>query len=71
MLLSRLADAARREGIEVFTGEVLGENRRMRGLAVSLFPGTRFSVKSGAYSVNMPLRASGPAATRRPDRDAA
>lgn len=71
LLLSRLADAARLDDIEVFTGEVLGENRRMRGLAASLFPETRFSIESGVYSVSMPLRGSEPAAIRRPDRNAA
>lgn len=60
LLLSTLADAALREGIEAFTGEVLGENRRMRGLAASLFPGTRFALEGGVYSVRMPLRAGGP-----------
>lgn len=72
LLLSRLAQAAWREGVEVFTGEVLGENRRMRGLAASLFPETRFALEGGVYSVRMPLCASGPAAgTTRVDRSAA
>lgn len=71
LLLSWLADAARLDDIEVFTGEVLGENRRMRGLAASLFPETRFTIKGGMYSVRMPLRASEVANAALPDRDAA
>jgi GNAT superfamily N-acetyltransferase len=69
LLLSRLADAARREGVEVFTGEVLGENRRMRSLAASLFPGSQFEIEGGVYATRMPLRASSDRAL--PDRDAA
>lgn len=71
LLLSRLADMARHEGIEVFTGEVLGENRRMSGLASSLFPESRFSVEGGAYSVRMPLRAPDTSNVAFPDLEAA
>lgn len=61
------------EGIEVFTGEILGENQRMRRLADSLFPGTRLTIESGVCSAHMPLRASEPVPKDEalPERDAA
>ena len=54
LLLSELAERARLRGIEVFTGEVLGENRRMLGLA-AMFAGTDYTPKDGLYHVRMPL----------------
>ena len=54
-LLSELAQRARLRGIETFTGEVLGENRRMLGLAATMFAGTRYAIRDGVYHVRMPL----------------
>lgn len=53
-LLSELAEKARLRGIETFVGEVLGENRRMLGLAAT-FAGTRRTIEDGVYRVRMPL----------------
>ncbi len=60
-LLSELAERARLRGVETFTGEVLGENRRMLGLA-AMFAGTDYTTKGGLYHVRMPLRPLEPAA---------
>lgn len=61
LLLSELAERARRRGIELFTGEVLGTNRRMLGLA-AMFPGTVYTIEDGLYHVRMPLRTPEPTA---------
>ena len=53
-LLSELAQRARLRGVDTFTGEVLGENRRMLGLA-AIFAGTDYTLKDGVYHVRMPL----------------
>jgi GNAT superfamily N-acetyltransferase len=55
LLLSELAQRARLRGIELFTGEVFGTNRRMLGLA-AMFAGTGYTVEDGLYHVRMPLR---------------
>jgi GNAT superfamily N-acetyltransferase len=60
-LLSKLADRARLQGIETFTAEVLGENRRMLGLA-AVFAGTDYTIEDGLYHIRMPLRTLGPTA---------
>jgi GNAT superfamily N-acetyltransferase len=54
-LLLELEERAGLRGIEAFTGEVLGHNRPMLGLA-SMFPGTNYATQDGAYYVRMPLR---------------
>ncbi len=55
LLLSELAKRARFRGIEIFTGEVLEQNRRMLGLA-AMFAGTGYSIQDGLCHVCMPLR---------------
>jgi GNAT superfamily N-acetyltransferase len=60
-LLSELAQRAKRRGIETFTGEVLGTNRRMLGLA-TMFIGTNYKTEDSVYQVRMPLRTLEPAA---------
>lgn len=71
LLLSELAQRARHRGIEVFTGEVLGENHRMLRLA-DLFAGTSYTIKGALYHVRMPLRPLEPATyPARPSRRAA
>jgi GNAT superfamily N-acetyltransferase len=61
LLLSELAERARLRGIETFTGEVLGENRRMLALA-GMFAGTDYAKRDGLCHVRMPLRTLEPAA---------
>ncbi len=59
LLLSELAERAKLRGIEIFTGEVLGENRRMLGLA-AMFAETDYTIKDGLWHVRMPLRSLEP-----------
>ena len=54
-LLLELEERAGLRGIETFTGEVLGHNRPMFGLA-SAFPGTEYATEDSVYHVRMPLR---------------
>ena len=61
LLLSELAERARLRGIETFTGEVLGENRSMLGLA-AMFAGTDYTLRDGLCHVRVPLRPLEPAA---------
>ena len=61
LLLSELAQRARLRGIELFTGEVLGTNRRMLGLA-AMFAGTGYTIEDSLYHVRMPLRTAEPTA---------
>jgi GNAT superfamily N-acetyltransferase len=56
LLLSELAEAAGRRGVETFVGSVLIENRAMLGLTGTLFAGSRRVIDDGAYLVRMPLR---------------
>ena len=58
LLLSELAEEAGRRGVETFTGDVLGENRRVLRLFAAVFPGTRHTMRHGVYHVRMPLRGS-------------
>jgi GNAT superfamily N-acetyltransferase len=60
-LLSELAQRAKRRGIETFTGEVLGQNRPMLGLA-DMFAGVQHTMEGGVHHVRMPLQAPEPAA---------
>ena len=60
-LLSELAQRARLRGVETFTGEVLGTNRRMLGLA-AVFAETDYATKDGLCHVRMPLRTLAPTA---------
>jgi GNAT superfamily N-acetyltransferase len=58
-LLMELAQRARLRDIAAFTGEVLGHNRPMLGLA-AMFPGTDYSIGEGVCRVRMPLQATVP-----------
>lgn len=57
LLLTELALKARSRGIDLFTGPVLGENRRALGALAAVFPGMRYGVSDGAYRVRAPLQA--------------
>ena len=61
-LLRALAVRATDQGAETFTGEVLGENRRMLALAAAVFAETTYTIKGGVYHVRMPLRTLEPIA---------
>jgi GNAT superfamily N-acetyltransferase len=71
LLLSELAKRARQRGVEIFTGEVLGENRRMLGLLGAVFAEVNHLMKDGVYHVRVPLRTPGEMDTARTGRSAA
>ena len=60
LLLSRLAEEARRRGIEAFTGTVLPDNGAMRGLMAASGGRLRYSGEDGACLADVPLPASSP-----------
>lgn len=60
-LLIELAHKARLGGIEIFSAEVLGENRRMLALCAA-FAGTGYMLRDDVYHVRMPLRTLQPTA---------
>jgi len=68
MLLSELAERARHRGVETFSGEVLGENRRVLGLLDAVFVGVDQLLRDGVYHVRVRLKMPeemGPARTGR------
>jgi GNAT superfamily N-acetyltransferase len=69
-LLSELGERAELRGIETFTGEVLGQNRPMLGLAAT-FPGTDYTTEDGVCHVRMPLLTPKPAVVPHAVRHAA
>lgn len=56
LLLTELAAKAWSRGIHLFTGPVLGENRRALGALAAVFPGMRYGARGGSYHVRAPLR---------------
>jgi len=64
-LLTELAAKALSRCIDLFTGTVLGENRRALDAFAAVFPGLRYGVSDGAYTVRAPLRSPRDAAGER------
>lgn len=62
LLLGELAARACSRGIHLFTGQVLGENRRALAALTAAFPGMRYKVRDGAYQVRAQLRSLPPEA---------
>lgn len=56
LLLRKLAVEAGRRGVEVFTAEVLAENRPMLALARAMFAEAEYEVRDGLYRIRAPLR---------------
>jgi GNAT superfamily N-acetyltransferase len=56
ILLTELAAKARSRGMDLFTGSVLGANRRALDAFAAVFPGMRYVVSDGAYQIHAPLR---------------
>lgn len=56
LLLAELAVRAKRQGIEVFTAEVLGENRRVIGLLGALFGKVESRIDGGSFRAGASLR---------------
>jgi GNAT superfamily N-acetyltransferase len=63
LLLTELATAAGSRGLGLFTGSVLGENRRALDALAAVYPGMRYEIRDGSYRVRVPLRALPPEAT--------
>ena len=63
-LLSELAQRAKLRGIEHFSAEVLGENRRMLALT-AMFAETGYMIEDTLYHVRMPLRTLEPTGSAR------
>jgi GNAT superfamily N-acetyltransferase len=71
LLLSELAERARHRGVETFTGEVLGENRRVLRLLNAVFVEVNHLMKDGVYHVRVPLRTPEEMSPARTGRSAA
>ena len=71
LLLSELAKRARHRGVETFTAEVLGENRRVLGLLNAVFVEVNYLMKDGVYHVRAPLRTPEEMTPARAGRSAA
>ena len=56
LLLYELYERAWHRGVETFTGEVLGENRRVLGLLDAVFVEVNYLMKDGVHHVRVPLR---------------
>jgi GNAT superfamily N-acetyltransferase len=67
LLLSQIAEKARCRGVETFTGQVLGENRRVLGLLNAVFAEVGHGISHSLYHFSVPLRALKP--TVRPVRN--
>ncbi len=67
LLLAGLARKAAGRGVEAFNAVALGENRRVLGLADSVFAGARHTLKGGSYEMFMPLRGLRPTAKPGPE----
>jgi GNAT superfamily N-acetyltransferase len=67
LLLSEIAEKARRRDVEAFTGQMLGENRRVLGLLNAVFAEVEYVISDGLYHFRVPLRTL--KLTGRPARD--
>ena len=56
LLLAEIAKKAQRRGISTFTGQVLGENRRVLGLLNPVFAEVEYVISQGLYHFRVPLR---------------
>jgi GNAT superfamily N-acetyltransferase len=71
LLLRRLAEKARRRGVETFVGTVLIENRRMLGLISAVFTESTHVITDGVFDFRVLLRTLKPADSLRILRHAA
>ena len=56
LLLSEIAEKARRRDVGTFTGQVLGENRGVLGLLNAVFAEVEYVISQGLYHFRIPLR---------------
>ena len=66
LLLTEIAEKARLRGVETFSGQVLGENRRVLGLLSAVFAQVGYVIKHSLCHFRVPLRTLKP--TARPVR---
>src|SRR5829696_4796684 len=66
VLLAEIAEKARLRGVETFSGQVLGENRRVLGLLDAVFDEVGYVMRHSLYHFRVPLRTLKP--TARPVR---
>ena len=66
LLLFEIAEKARLRGIETFSGQVLGENRRVLGLRSAVFTEVEYEIRHSLYHFRVLLRTLKP--TARPVR---
>ena len=64
LLLTHLAEEARRLGIKTLTGTVLGENRGALRFFSATFPEARFAAKDGLRYLRLPLQSPAGSETR-------
>jgi GNAT superfamily N-acetyltransferase len=67
LLLTEIAEKARRRGVGTLTGQVLGENQRVLGLLNAVFTEVDYVISPSLYHFRVPLRALKP--TVRPVRN--
>jgi GNAT superfamily N-acetyltransferase len=66
VLLAEIAEKARLRGVETFSGQVLGENRRVLDLLDAVFDEVGYVMRHSLYHFRVPLRTLKP--TARPVR---
>jgi GNAT superfamily N-acetyltransferase len=56
LLLTHIAEEALLRGVDTFTGEVLGENRRVLSLLNAVFADVEYVIRDGLYRFRVPLQ---------------
>ena len=56
LLLTEIAEKAQLRGVESFSGQVLGENRRVLGLLNAAFAGVAYVTSHRVYNFHVPLQ---------------
>jgi GNAT superfamily N-acetyltransferase len=56
LLLTHIAEEALLRGVDTFTGEVLGENRRVLSLLNAVFADVEYVIRDGLYHFRVPLQ---------------
>ncbi len=56
LLFTHIAEEALLRGVDTFTGEVLGENRRVLSLLNAVFADVEYVIRDGLYHFRVPLQ---------------
>ncbi len=56
LLLTHIAEEALLRGVDTFTGDVLGENRRVLSLLNAVFANVEYVIRDGLYHFRVPLQ---------------